>query len=197
MKERGKNGTFSFVWHPQCQWQRDVYTRYAFHYIVLQKTKHWHYGILYSRTLSNHNHMVIIMFYCYIYWVNYFRSVTSINHARMIFDLNSISVCYDKLGVEDGTIPDDKLEASAVFGQYVASKGRLNGASFWGAPDHVDDGITPWIQADIGYQTYVSGVMTQGSVSHWITSIKVSTFSITTGDPEIFIMDEDGNALVS
>ena len=34
----------------------------------LRDKEHWYHGKMYSRTLTDHNHMVIIMFY-YLYWV--------------------------------------------------------------------------------------------------------------------------------
>ena len=50
----------------------------------------------------------------------------------------------------------------------------------------------PWIQADIGYQTCVSGVITQGDGltidDDWITSISVSTF-LTTNGVETFVLE--------
>ena len=60
----------------------------------------------------------------------------------------------------------------------------------------------PWIQADIGYQTHISGVVTQGEGDHggdsdWIKSIKVSTFYMTTSDEEIFVKDLGGEIKVN
>ena len=49
-----------------------------------------------------------------------------------------------------------------------------------------------WIQADIGYQTYVSGVATQGGNNGWATSFKVSTFHMTVADDEIYINENGG-----
>ena len=59
----------------------------------------------------------------------------------------------------------------------------------------------PWVQADIGYQTYVSGVVTQGDGGDggddWISSIKVSTFLMSTNDEEVFVKDGQGEVIVS
>ena len=56
----------------------------------------------------------------------------------------------------------------------------------------------PWIQADIGYQTYVSGVATQGTPYehngvhyNYVTSFKVSTFYMTNDDDEVFVLVEN------
>ena len=77
---------------------------------------------------------------------------------------------------------------------YCAHYGRLNAGSCWIALGYKYE---PWIQADIGYQTYVSGVATQGCPSLWMTSIKVSTFYMTTANTEVFISDDEGIAKVS
>ena len=106
-----------------------------------------------------------------------------------------VSDCYDRLGVENGDIPDGNIQASSIYninGLYHAHKGRLNAGSSWAAPGH-----QPWIQADVGYQTYVSGVATQGYGNSWVTSIKVSTFYMTTTDDEIFVSDGGGLAKVN
>ena len=70
-----------------------------------------------------------------------------------------IEVCSDYLGMENGDIPNENIEASHQYSSYPASKARLNGIKFWACAGSL---ASPWIQADIGYQTYVSGVITQG-----------------------------------
>lgn len=89
----------------------------------------------------------------------------------------------------DGKIPDENIQASSTKwpSDHPAWRARLNGNSYW-----VGEGEQPWIQADVGYQSYVSGVMTQGDggvgdYPDWVTSIKVSTFSVNTNDTEVFI----------
>ena len=107
-----------------------------------------------------------------------------------------IEVCSDYLGMENGDIPNEKHQYSS----YPASKARLNGIKFWACAGSL---ASPWIQADIGYQTYVSGVITQGDggivsgiTADWVTSLKVSTFTMSTDDQEVFITDGVGNAKV-
>ena len=105
----------------------------------------------------------------------------------------NISVCLEYLGMENGDIPDENIQALAIYSSsYPAHNGRLNSASsvYWAARGSTQE---PWIQADIGYQTYVSGVATQGVPDGcWTTSIKVSTFYMTTNDNEMYV-SEDGN----
>ena len=109
--------------------------------------------------------------------------------------------------MKNGGIPNGNIEASCYYSytERTPKEGRLNGLSFWACGGHV---IAPWIQADIGYQTYVSGVITQGDGGNgtngrggasrdWVTSLKVSTFTMSTDDQEEFVTDEEGNIVVS
>ena len=103
-------------------------------------------------------------------------------------------VCTDKLGVENGDIPDANFEASDWQGAFRPFKARLNSESKWIAPSTVS---SPWIQVDIGYTTSVSGLLTQGSGgSSWISKLKVSTFT-GVDDPEVFIKDENDDDKVN
>ncbi|XP_072043103.1 uncharacterized protein [Amphiura filiformis] len=108
------------------------------------------------------------------------------------------TVCMDYLGMRNGDIPDENINASsAVNSEYEATNGRLNGSSSWHSA-LFPTGIT-YIQADIGYQTYVTGVITQGdgqtAGADYVTSFKVSTF-LTTGANEVFVKDQNGIAII-
>ena len=97
-------------------------------------------------------------------------------------------VCTDKLGVENGDIPDGNFEASShTNANHRAFKARLNGASEWSASPE----SSPWIKVDIGYSTSVSGLFTQGGGGNggWISKLTVSTF-IAANYSEVFIKDE-------
>ena len=101
--------------------------------------------------------------------------------------------------MENGDIPDSNIQASSEYSSYNmhAYKARLNSATAWAAKDDI-----PWIQADVGYQTYISGVVTQGDNGYggfddWVTSFKVSTFFMSNNDPEVFVTDSNGSELVS
>ena len=98
--------------------------------------------------------------------------------------------------MENGDIPDEKIIASA---ELIDQKGtenesgharqaRLNGKFCWRAKRSE---VKPWIQADIGYQTYVSGVVTQGDGEvggpDWVKTMKVSTFFVSENDAEVFV----------
>ena len=112
------------------------------------------------------------------------------------------SVCYDRLGIENGDIPDGRILASVVYDDPYrpAWYARLNGPRKWSV-----DGseVEPWIQADIQNQTNVSGVLTQGDgdrglyYGEWVTSFKVSTFAVDIESVQTFVEDENGNHLVS
>ena len=111
------------------------------------------------------------------------------------------TVCSDHLGIESSNIiPDENIQASGSFGNLHAWEERLNGAKFWAEKGNK---VAPWIQADIGYQTSVSGVITQGDgkqvdkTPDWVTTLKVSTFKISTDDEEVFVKNVNGTVKVS
>ena len=114
--------------------------------------------------------------------------------------------------MENGDISDSNIKASSEFelpilGEttvvFYAKNARLNSEHHWAASNTDSQ---PWVQADVGYQTVISGLVTQGDgmvvIKDWVTSFKVSTFStslsplFTQGD-EDFIVDENGNHLVN
>ena len=102
--------------------------------------------------------------------------------------------------MENDVIPDSAITASSQDGWATAANGRLNGARFW-SPSGPDAGANPWIQANIGYLTYVSGVMMQGDggvgTPDWVTSLKVSSSVEATGDTLVFIQNTSGTDKVS
>ena len=102
--------------------------------------------------------------------------------------------------MENGDIADENIMASSKFRDHFSSvMARLNGNSTWVA---ATSDTQPWIQADIGYQTYVSGVVTQGEGNisgfsrDWVTALNISTFYMTTSDEEVFVRDENGEVKV-
>ena len=111
-----------------------------------------------------------------------------------------VAVCGFYLGMSvdyhNYTIPNEHIRASNTLYDRPAWHGRLNEISCW-----IGSGAAPWIQADIGHQTNISGVVTQGDGgiynAHWVTKIKVSTFSLSTNDTEVFVEDGNGNVIVS
>ena len=126
------------------------------------------------------------------------------NYEAFFCMLLSPTVCDEYLGMENGSIPDESIKASSECINSNRNKGyarqaRLNGISWWRAHGTIDK---PWIQADIGYQTYVSGVVTQGDGNvggdkpDWVSTLKVSTFMSTT-DPEVFVQYSNGTEIVS
>ena len=101
----------------------------------------------------------------------------------------------------NGDIPNENIQTSSKRIQRTSndnlygfpSQARLNGSSTWTG---INSTAQPWIQADIGYQTYISGVVTQGDGGvggnngdhrDWVTSIKVSTFYMSINDTEVFM----------
>ena len=102
--------------------------------------------------------------------------------------------------MENHDIPNNNIQASSTTNSIclLAWYARLNGGSCWSGR-----GATAWIQADVGYQTYVSGVVTQGDGGvhdpHWVTLIKVSTFPSSSNNEstESFIKEANGTHIVS
>ena len=105
--------------------------------------------------------------------------------------------------MENGDIADESIHASSVSlygGIGYPYHARLNGTLCWRTTLYDDP--EPWIQADIGYQTNVTGVITQGDGGvgpkhNWVKTLKVSTFLNSTNDVQIFVEDEAGQPKVS
>ena len=96
--------------------------------------------------------------------------------------------------MENGDIPDENIEASVSDNNKSPWNARLNGESYWRVAKH--KASSPWIQADIGYQTDVSGVVTQGGGPSYIIFLEVSTFSTNTDEIEVHIRNGDGDIMV-
>ena len=82
-----------------------------------------------------------------------------------------------KLGVEDGTIPEQNLDSSSVDSFHTSNLGRLNGNNYW---RNAAEDNSPWIQATLLAISYVHGVLVQGfdsptSASSWVSSVKIQT----------------------
>ena len=98
------------------------------------------------------------------------------------------------LGMENGDIPDANIMVSDGN-----QKGRLNTPNpVELTPSQITNGNDPWIQADIGYQTCVSGVVTQGdgeggADEDWVTSFWVSSFQTSTTSTQVFIKENGEN----
>ncbi|XP_033113001.1 lactadherin-like [Anneissia japonica] len=123
--------------------------------------------------------------------------VWTTNNGSYLFNTESFDEsCFDYLGVEDGTIPSERLTASSEFSPYYgAYRGRLNTAAdgnlkgAWSAKSNDSD---PWIQAELGSLSKVTEVMTQGreDASEWVTSYEV--LYIINGEQFEKIMNANG-----
>eukprot|EP00057_Strongylocentrotus_purpuratus_P016209 XP_011670683.1 PREDICTED: lactadherin-like [Strongylocentrotus purpuratus] len=79
------------------------------------------------------------------------------------------------LGVEDGRIPDSSLTSSSIYGSgYETYRGRLNNVTGAWAPAYKDK--NKWIKVDLGEDTSVTGVITQGepTANYMVTSFQIS-----------------------
>ncbi|XP_071801339.1 retinoschisin-like [Asterias amurensis] len=102
-----------------------------------------------------------------------------------VSDNAPVNTClgFEKLGLEDGSIPDESLSASSNWegrDKSTAAGGRLNKTSpntlIIGAWCPMVSDTNQWIQVNLGYSTYVTGVLTQGRYSgspQWVTKYKV------------------------
>ncbi|XP_038072026.1 retinoschisin-like [Patiria miniata] len=96
------------------------------------------------------------------------------------------------LGLEDGTIGDQQIQASSTYSAYLPSKARLNNQGSW-TPD-VNDGC--WIEVDLGEVTMVSGVITQGSNAnpdYRVTAYQVMYLKSSESTTHEHVMDNNGN----
>ncbi|XP_038066899.1 lactadherin-like [Patiria miniata] len=76
----------------------------------------------------------------------------------------------EKLGLEDGDIPDENIQASSNARNRPPSKARLNGPSFWSPAS----GPGAWIEVSLLQSTEVAGVITQGKAVFFVNTFKVS-----------------------
>ncbi|XP_030838783.1 EGF-like repeat and discoidin I-like domain-containing protein 3 isoform X2 [Strongylocentrotus purpuratus] len=79
------------------------------------------------------------------------------------------------LGVEDGRIPDSSLTSSSVYQTgYEAYRGRLNNVTGTWVASNNDNNI--WFKVDLGEDTSVTGVITQGLPKYRsrVTSFQIS-----------------------
>ncbi|XP_038060290.1 EGF-like repeat and discoidin I-like domain-containing protein 3 [Patiria miniata] len=97
------------------------------------------------------------------------------------------------LGMEDGTIQDDRITASSILGTtYPARKARLNIDNGWAA---WSNDANPWIEVDLVQSTVVTGVTTQGGYGVYVTAYKVSYKKQPSSDRE-HVTDGKGNIKV-
>ncbi|XP_072039690.1 uncharacterized protein [Amphiura filiformis] len=87
---------------------------------------------------------------------------------------NENKTCENLLGIEDGSIHDDRMTASTV-GCWGAYEGRLNYQSGHGAWIAGANDYDQWIAVDLGYLQTVTGVVTQGrhGANQWVTSYTI------------------------
>ncbi|XP_071796301.1 uncharacterized protein [Asterias amurensis] len=85
-------------------------------------------------------------------------------------------VCQQKLGMGDGTIPDESITTSSTDDQECSRNtyGRLDVKGGW-CPT-LDDRNSAWFQVDLKQPVLIQGVVTQGSydIEDWVTEFIVS-----------------------
>ena len=89
--------------------------------------------------------------------------------------------CREKLGVESGSIIDDRIQTSTALSNGAGKQQwRLNQAPKPGVPGGwltLDSDKQPWLQISLYRQTPITGVIMQGrpDEDQWVTSYKVQT----------------------
>lgn len=80
----------------------------------------------------------------------------------------------DALGMESGNIKNQSITASSYYPQYPPWAARLRSGISKGWYAFPYDPL-PWIQVDLGKQTWLKGVATQGKMfSMYVTSYKLA-----------------------
>lgn len=80
----------------------------------------------------------------------------------------------DTLGMESGKIKNQSITASSYYPQYPPWSARLRSGISKGWYAFPYDPL-PWIQVDLGKQTWLKGVATQGKMfSMYVTSYKLA-----------------------
>ncbi|XP_071800913.1 uncharacterized protein [Asterias amurensis] len=135
------------------------------------------------------------------------KAVVRIEPAR---DIPAVS-CRHGLGMEDGLIPDQSIEASSLFGsQYTYSQARLNSrssAALKGCWAPATDETDQYVQVDLGKPTIVTGVSVQGcnDEERWVTKLRVQLSldgsnwedALGTDGSKIFYGNTDSDSVVS
>ncbi|XP_072170080.1 retinoschisin-like [Diadema setosum] len=118
------------------------------------------------------------------------------------------AVTPQKLGIEDGRIPDDSLSASSCYYKDCVTLARLNqpAKGAW-TPGYRDK--SPWVQADLGADYLIDGVITQGGGDdeEWVANFSIqykrdgaSSFEDVVGmngKPKLFKGNTDANTEVT
>ena len=89
--------------------------------------------------------------------------------------------CQEKLGVESGSLIDDRLRSSSDLNNEASkTQWRLNEVPKPGDPGGwvaLESDGEPWLQISLYRQTQITGVIVQGreDEDQWVTSYKVQT----------------------
>ena len=89
--------------------------------------------------------------------------------------------CQEKLGIENGSIIDDRLQSSSDLSNGGdKQRWRLNQVPKPGVPGGwvaLESDKQPWLQINLYRQTPITGVIVQGreDEDQWVTSYKVNT----------------------
>jgi coagulation factor V (labile factor) len=108
--------------------------------------------------------------------------VTFYNHKDLRFEMYGIIQTWTApLGLETGSIPDNRLSASSFNFSRVAAHGRLYGVSSW--CKSIWSSGQSYLQVDLGIVMQITGIATQGNAGSnaWVTSYDLQ-FKYSTSD---------------
>ena len=95
-----------------------------------------------------------------------------------LISTGSLLPCQEKLGLESGSIIDDRLQSSSdLSNEADKQQWRLNQVPQHGEWVALDSGSQPWLQISLYRQTWITGIIVQGreNEDQWVTSYKVQT----------------------
>ncbi|XP_061147445.1 macrophage mannose receptor 1-like [Syngnathus typhle] len=79
-------------------------------------------------------------------------------YLQMVYSCEQ-KVCFDSLGIADGSVADSSFKASSSMEDATPEKARLNGESCWKPSKNALDS---WILVNLGYTRKVTAIVTQG-----------------------------------
>ncbi|XP_028516809.1 lactadherin [Exaiptasia diaphana] len=130
-------------------------------------------------------------------------------NCRRGFDGRNCEKEYHSLGMEDGRIPDSQITASSHYSIYLLPKyGRLNSDLEGGSWTAKRLGIGEYLEVDIGTNTTICKIATQGrqNTKQWVTAYSIhyssdqstwTTYSANeNGVEKVFQANNDENTVV-
>ncbi|PFX33163.1 Neuropilin-2 [Stylophora pistillata] len=117
------------------------------------------------------------------------------NHISMRIEVYGCPGCAAALGMENKEIPDANINVSSQLdADHSAKEARLNSKGGWSA---LNNNFNQWLQVNIGYNSQVTGVATQGMTGNdqWVSRYRIQ-YSSDGVTFEFYNSTEDSSAKV-